>query len=61
MSYTGLLSWHILEGVGQFRSKHGERKIKLDYLIKYKTIQSYGQTVECLVLIQLRLVGSTPA
>lgn len=38
MPYTGLLSWHIMERVGQFHSRSGDRKCKLDYLIKYMTI-----------------------
>lgn len=38
MPYTGLLSWHIMERVGQFHSRSRDRKCKLDYLIKYMTI-----------------------
>lgn len=38
MPYTGLLSWHIMDRAGQSCSKCGDRKGKLDCLIKYMTI-----------------------
>lgn len=59
MPYTGLLSWHIVETAGQFHSKCGDRKGKLDYLIKYMTI--LAENVECLVLVKMWLMGSSPA
>lgn len=54
MLYTGLLSWHIVEKAGQFHSKSGDRKHKLDYLIKYMMI--LVGNVECSVPVKVRLV-----
>lgn len=59
MPYTGLLSWHIVERAGQFHSKCGDTKGKLDYLIKYMTI--LAENVECSVLVKIWLMGSSPA
>lgn len=59
MPYTGLLPWHIVEKAGQLHSKPGDRKNKLDYLIKYMTI--LVGNVECSIPVKVRLVGSSPA
>lgn len=58
MPYTGLLFCHIMQRAGQFHSKPGDRKCKLDYLIKYITI--LVENVECSVPVKIRLVGSSP-
>lgn len=47
MPYIGLLSWHLMEKAGPFHSNPGDRKRKLDFLIKYTT--ALVENVECSV------------
>ena len=48
-----------MERAGQFHSKCGDTKGKLDCLIKYTTI--LAENVECSVLVKIWLMGSSPA